>query len=127
MNADSGINIGQAFWTIKQVSIFLNVKENTLYSLVEASQIPHYRIHKLIRFSPDEIKAWIATKRKPSREHTVVPAPKISWPKRKSVDVDRLVRKQIDAELKSHYSSSHGKIRPGPRASLTERRRNGDF
>jgi excisionase family DNA binding protein len=49
--------------TLKQLSLYLNLKEKTLYLFVSKGRIPHYRIGKLIRFRKDEIDAWIETKK----------------------------------------------------------------
>lgn len=38
----------------------LGVSASLIYKLVEAKQIPHYRIASAIRFDPADIDAWLA-------------------------------------------------------------------
>jgi excisionase family DNA binding protein len=45
--------------TIKDLSGWLNIKPSTLYLWAAQGKIPCRRIHGLIRFDPDEIKAWL--------------------------------------------------------------------
>lgn len=45
--------------TIKELSAWLNIKPSTLYLWASQGKIPCRRIHGLIRFDPDEIKAWL--------------------------------------------------------------------
>ena len=49
--------IDSGFWDIEDLSIYLKVKTKTIYAMV--TDIPHYRIGKLIRFKKAEIDAAI--------------------------------------------------------------------
>ncbi len=51
------------YLTIKQASEYVNIKTKTLYSLASNKQIPHYRIGKMLRFSPSELDAWMLSKK----------------------------------------------------------------
>ena len=51
------------FMTVHELSLYLNIKEKTVYHLVALGEIPHYRIGKLVRFRRGEIDAWISTKK----------------------------------------------------------------
>jgi excisionase family DNA binding protein len=55
--------LGKEFFTIEQLSEYLNLKRSTLYLQVEKGQIPHYRIGRLLRFKKGEIDSWIESHR----------------------------------------------------------------
>lgn len=59
------------WFTVNELSKYLNLKEKTLYYLVGQKNIPHYRIGKIIRFQKDEIDQWISTKRALTRKDLV--------------------------------------------------------
>ncbi|MBM2838740.1 MAG: putative IIA-like nitrogen-regulatory protein PtsN [Deltaproteobacteria bacterium] len=44
--------------TLKEVSLFLKVKESTLYSWAEKGCIPASKLNGLWRFDMDEIREW---------------------------------------------------------------------
>jgi len=44
---------------VKTLSIFLCVKQSTLYQWSELGQIPCYKVNGCLRFDMVEIKAWI--------------------------------------------------------------------
>lgn len=46
-------------WSIKEVSEYLSIKQNTLYAWVNQGKIPSVKIHGLIRFHPEEIETWV--------------------------------------------------------------------
>jgi excisionase family DNA binding protein len=45
------------FWDIADLSGYLKVKVKTIYAMI--SDIPHYRVGKLIRFKKQEIDSWM--------------------------------------------------------------------
>ena len=47
--------------TIKEVSVWLNIKPSTLYLWAAQGKIPCRKIHGLIRFDQDEIHQWLAS------------------------------------------------------------------
>lgn len=50
--------------TLKEVSLFLKVKESTLYSWAENGRIPASKLNGLWRFDMDEIREWVQELRK---------------------------------------------------------------
>ena len=95
--------IDSIFWDIEDLSHYLNVKVKTIYSMV--SDIPHYRIGKLIRFKKAEIESWLESKKGNVQE-------KIQQRKmRKSANenIDLLIRKTIDQTKQEDYNSCNGK------------------
>lgn len=51
------------YYTTKEISQLLSLKESTLYSKVKTAEIPHYRVGKLIRFKLTEVEEWMQTNR----------------------------------------------------------------
>jgi len=96
--------------TIKEVAIYLNVKEKTLYALAASGDIPHYRIGRLIRFKKDEIDAWMQT-RKVVKGNSDQTAQKIlrTIQKSSAINIQRVVKKNIDEIKAASYSAGHGK------------------
>ena len=46
--------------TYSDLSVRLNIKRTTLYSLVSRNEIPHIRITKrIVRFDPEVIDQWV--------------------------------------------------------------------
>ena len=98
--------------TIEKLSTYLNIKVKTIYARVEAGEIPHYRIGRLIRFRLDEIDAWLEGCRKKNQQ-----APeqhKAGSRRRKSSKqsndlFSKIITKTIDAETNKYYSVANGK------------------
>jgi excisionase family DNA binding protein len=61
--------LGKEFFTIEQLSEYLNLKRSTLYLQVETGQIPHYRIGRLLRFKKGGIDSWIESHRIAPKNH----------------------------------------------------------
>lgn len=49
----------EEFFTVKELSSFLNVKPKTLYSWVSKRVIPFYRLQGVLRFKKEEIDQWL--------------------------------------------------------------------
>ncbi len=49
----------RAFWTVKEVSTYLSIKEKTIYSWLGKGGIPYYQIQGSIRFKKSEIDQWL--------------------------------------------------------------------
>jgi excisionase family DNA binding protein len=50
------------FFTVKELSEYLNVKGKTIYSWVSKGVIPFYRIQGVLRFKKSEIDLWLRTR-----------------------------------------------------------------
>lgn len=91
----------KVYLTIQEVSSYLNIKAKTLYAMVSAGEIQHYRIGRLLRFTKEHIDAWLETKK-------VAPQSGQTRTKRsakKSVfNIDSIVRKTIDAAKGKDYT-----------------------
>jgi len=56
------------FLTVKDLSIYISIKEKTIYSWVGKRLIPCYRIQGLIRFKKREIDVWLGNYQKKINE-----------------------------------------------------------
>ncbi|MEO8342063.1 MAG: helix-turn-helix domain-containing protein [Nitrospirota bacterium] len=92
-------------FTIKDLSVRLNIKPSTLYLWAAQGKIPCQKIHGLIRFDPDAITAWL-------RSFEPSPAPAIRLlGKHPHLDLDQL----IEAAKREVYTPGHGEtITPSP-------------
>ena len=87
--------------TIKDVSVWLNIKPSTLYLWAGQGKIPCQKIHRLIRFDRESIQRWLDSfQGKPT-----VSAP--SFNRNRHADLDRL----IEAAKRDAYTP-RGETRP---------------
>jgi len=93
--SDEGI---REYLTIQQVADYLSIKPSSLYSKV--SEIPHFRIGRLLRLKKAEIDAWIETQRE-----DIPQVRRMRSGKRNIPDVDKIVRRAIDAARDRGYNS----------------------
>jgi len=101
------------FWDIKDLSYYLKIKVKTLYAMT--SDIPHYRVGKLIRFRKQEIDFWMENKKANAPDGT-----NKSRKRKINLPIDRLVRKTIDQSKNEVYNPDHGKSDriEGPRKEI---------
>lgn len=96
------------FLTINEVSEYLKIKPSTLYSWVKVGEIPHYKLHKMVRFRKGDIDIWMEGHRRESNLDKKVKS--ILKATRKSkVNVDVFLKKTIDEVKGNRYNSLHGK------------------
>ena len=100
--------IDNGFWDIADLSSYLKVKVKTIYAMT--SDIPHYRVGKLIRFKKQEIDSWMENKRVKAFDGIN----KSKNIKGKQSDkgnnhIDKLIRKVIDQSKNEVYNYDHGK------------------
>ena len=98
--------------TIKEVSTYLQVKVNTLYSWVNTGTIPFYKLNGLLRFDMGEIEAWVRETRKAACGANKP----LTGPPPRPVDIDAIVKKAIAETRPKGYNPSNGK--PGPSQGL---------
>ena len=53
----------EEFLTVQEMAKILRLSKVYVYKLVRLKQIPYYHIHKAVRFHPEEIQKWLASKR----------------------------------------------------------------
>mgnify|MGYP001618560602 CR=1 FL=1 len=93
--------------TIKEVALFLQAKESTLYSWAEKGSIPSYKINGLLRFDMEEIGVWLKESRK-----TNCGPDKVLRKRYPRQNIDAVVKKAIESVKGKGYNPSIGK--PGP-------------
>jgi excisionase family DNA binding protein len=49
----------EEFFSVKDLSYYLNVKAKTIYSWVSKRVIPFYRLQGILRFKKSEIEQWL--------------------------------------------------------------------
>ena len=98
--------------TVPELSAYLGIKIKTLYAKIEAGEIPHYRVGRLVRFRLDEINAWLEECRKDNAQA----AGQIKGRKRKKSShrsndhVYAIIAKTVDGEREKYYAPKHGKL-----------------
>ncbi len=98
--------------TVSEVSVYLNIKQKTIYAMVGAGEIPHYRIGRLIRFHFNEIDEWLGGCRKGNKTETEQQKTKRKKKRvasRNNDLFDKIVTKIIDVETDKYYSPEYGK------------------
>jgi excisionase family DNA binding protein len=101
--------ITQLYWTIEDVSRYLNIKTKTLYAVVSSGNIPHYRIGKLIRFKQEDIDSWMEGNRQVRKDPSDQVKKAFRSLKRSDRDMNRIIKKTIDHTKTEGYTQSHGK------------------
>ncbi|HET6420269.1 MAG TPA: helix-turn-helix domain-containing protein [Geobacteraceae bacterium] len=97
------------FLSIRQLALYLNMKEKTLYARAAAREIPYYKIGRLLRFKKEEIDEWMHEQKVIRFEHNTKPIDIIRSLKKQHIDVDKVFRKCLDEVRGSSYSDTHGK------------------
>ncbi len=99
----------KGYLSIKEASQYLGVKPSSLYSMVEAREIPYHRIGRLIKFTKSELDAFMEENRV-DRVDIEKEAKKIlTHPRNPNIDVDALVKKTVAESRGNRYTASHGK------------------
>lgn len=99
----------EGFWSIEQVCQYLNIKRSTAYSLVESGSIPFYRIGRLLRFKPDDVKNWMESHRSEGIDASKKATGILRAVSRPGMDVDRLVKKVVAETKQNLYTPNHGR------------------
>jgi len=87
--------------TVKDLSVWLNMKPSTLYLWAAQGKIPCRKIHGLIRFEREQVLVWLQSFERKA------PGYMPSVPRTQHNDVDEL----IEAAKRDAYTR-HGEIRP---------------
>ena len=94
------------FLTINEVSEYLKIKPSTLYSWVKIGEIPHYKLHKMVRFRKEDIDAWMQNHRSESINTDKRAKGILKAIDRPEMHIDDLVKKHI-AEVKRNRYTPH--------------------
>ncbi len=97
------------FLTINELSEYLSIKRSTLYSMVESSEIAHYRVGRLIRFKKQDIDTWMENHRIEGGNVDKKAKGILRAMNKPVADINSIVKKTI-AEAKGNlYTPKHGK------------------
>ncbi len=99
-------------FTIKEISQYLNMKESTLYSLVERREIPHCQFGKMIRFKLDEVDRWVEGHRREAIDTGKIQKEArqmLVAKKREKGEIDRIFEKTLAVMKREGYTSDHRK------------------
>ena len=77
--------------TIKELSAFLKVKVNTLYSWVHTGTIPFYKLNGLLRFDMAEIEEWVGKSRQNDLRGSMAQI------RPKNVDINSIVKNAVES------------------------------
>ncbi|MFQ5779936.1 MAG: helix-turn-helix domain-containing protein [Nitrospiria bacterium] len=91
-----------AYFDIKTLSDYLQIKVSTLYAWSAQSKIPSIKIHGVIRFRKDEIDAWLEDFRKREPQSQTITF------NDKKCDVDSLIARA----KREVYNDACGETRP---------------
>jgi len=84
-----------AYFKIEDIAVYLSIKTKTLYAMVEAGEIPHYRIGRLIRFKKGDVDSWMDAKKVMGGNPPCKPK-RVFMSGMRSHYIDNVVRKTID-------------------------------
>jgi excisionase family DNA binding protein len=101
--------MGKVFLTINEISEYLNLKRSTVYSMVEAGELPHYKIGRLIRFKQDEVDRWMDEHRKGCVDVKREVKRILKGASQSKMDIDSVVKYAVEEARGKRYTSRHGK------------------
>jgi len=97
------------FLTIKELSEYLKIKPSTLYSWVKTGEIPHYRIHKMVRFGKEEIDSWMESHKENDIDMKERVRGILRTTKNPRINIDKTMKKSIAEARRLKYTPSHGR------------------
>ena len=71
------------YLTLLETVKFLKISKGTIYRLLSARRLPHYRLGKLYRFKKSDLESWVDTKRGDTNGDTELFRGNTRKPKRK--------------------------------------------
>jgi excisionase family DNA binding protein len=95
--------------TIQKLSEYLEIKASTLYSMAEQKKIPHYKVGRLVRFKRSEIDFWMDGQKKECVDAPRAAKRILRAARGPARDINRMVKRAIDATKETVYTASHGK------------------
>ena len=55
---------GQLLWDVKTTAKSLGISPRTLWELTRRGEIPRMKVGRLVRYDPDDVRAWIKKQKK---------------------------------------------------------------
>src|SRR5713226_8626542 len=109
--AENGAPVSKMLLTIKDVARQLQIKPSTLYAWATQGKIPCLKVHRLIRFRPEEIAQWVESFRQSRPEYIPVGFKNVN--RNEINDLIAHARREV-------YSARHGETRPKSSLSRKE-------
>ena len=103
-----------SLWTITDLAQRLQIKPSTLYAWAKQGKIPCRKIHRLVRFQPEEITQWIESCRPPKLETKLG-----GFKNAERGEIDALIARA----KRETYNLPHGETRPTSSPSRKEENR----
>jgi len=98
------------YLNIEEVSEYLGLRKSSLYSRVEAGEIPHYRVGRLLRFKLEDVEKWMDEHR---QENVAVGEARRSVANGgPTAHIDTIVKKAIAETKGLKYSPPQRETRP---------------
>ena len=60
--------MGPSAMTVREVAVYLNVDEKTVYRLAKRAELPGFKVAGTWRFKQEDIDAWIENRKAASRK-----------------------------------------------------------
>ena len=102
----------ERYLTVNEVCQYLNLKACTVYAWVRSSEIPHYRLGKLLRFKKGDIDNWMESHREGVNVVEKKARVILKAMNRPGVDINHLVKKTIAEIKRNGYTTPHRETRP---------------
>ena len=97
------------YLSIDELSLYSGLKKSFLYSRVEAGDIPHYKIGRLIRVKKEDFDNWLEGHKvdsiSPDRKARQI----LKTVNRSPLNIDRLVKKTVAEVKENEYTPRQGK------------------
>ena len=97
------------FFDIGELSEILSIKRSTLYAKVEAGELPHYKVGRLIRFKKSDVEEWMGSHRRERIEIDKRAKEILNLATGQRLDINSIVKKSIEEVKNSGYNLPHGK------------------
>ena len=97
------------FLDIHELSECLNIKRSTLYVKVEAGEIPHYKVGRLIRFKKSDVEKWMESHRREQIDLEKKAKEILKITTRPNLNIDSIMKKSIEEVKDRRYNCANGK------------------
>ena len=97
----------KAYLSIDEASSYTGIKKSTLYAKVERREISYHRIGRLIKFTKNDLDAWMKAHRVESVDVKEEGRKILKNTRGANVDIDSLIKKTIAESRGTEYTLSH--------------------
>ena len=97
------------YLSINELSLYSGLKKSFLYSRVEAGDIPHYKVGRLIRFKKEDFDLWMESHKVDTVPSEAKARQILKTVNRSHLNIDSLVKKTVADVKENEYTPCHGK------------------